>query len=45
MSERNRGIDLFRIVAMLLAVGVHIVGQGGILEATVYSSAAWTASL
>ena len=38
MSERNRGIDLFRIVAMLFAVGVHIVGQGGILEATVKHS-------
>lgn len=38
MSERNRGIDLFRIVSMILAVGVHIVGQGGILEATVKHS-------
>ena len=33
MKERNYGIDLFRIVAMLLAVLVHIVGQGGILGA------------
>ena len=38
MSERNRGIDLFRIVAMIFAVGVHIVGQGGILDASVKQS-------
>ena len=38
MSERNRGIDLFRIIAMLFAVGVHIVGQGGILDAAVKHS-------
>ncbi len=38
MSERNRGIDLFRIIAMIFAVGVHIVGQGGVLDATVKQS-------
>ncbi|MBQ6425492.1 MAG: acyltransferase [Clostridia bacterium] len=38
MSERNRGIDLFRIIAMIFAVGVHIVGQGGVLGAAVKHS-------
>lgn len=38
MSERNRGIDLFRIIAMIFAVGVHIVGQGGVLDAAVKQS-------
>lgn len=31
-SDRNLGIDLLRIVAMLLIVTLHVLGQGGILR-------------
>lgn len=38
-KERNYGIDLLRIVAMFMVVILHILGRGGILDATVaYSS-------
>ena len=32
-EERNYGIDLLRIVAMLCVVILHAVGPGGILDA------------
>lgn len=32
--ERNHGIDLLRIVAMFMIVVLHVVGHGGILDAT-----------
>lgn len=32
--ERNLGIDLLRIVSMLMVVVLHILGQGGVLKAT-----------
>lgn len=30
--ERNYGIDLLRIIAMMMIVMLHIVGRGGISE-------------
>lgn len=32
--SRNYGIDLLRLVAMLMVVVLHILGQGGVLSAT-----------
>lgn len=32
-AERNRGIDLLRIVAMLLVIVLHVNGRGGVLKA------------
>lgn len=34
-GTRNYGIDLLRIVSMLMVVLLHILGQGGILKSTV----------
>lgn len=31
-TERNYGIDLFRIVSMFMVVILHVLGQGGILD-------------
>ncbi|MCR5648942.1 MAG: acyltransferase, partial [Oscillospiraceae bacterium] len=31
--ERNHGVDLLRIVSMLMVVVLHILGQGGLLDA------------
>ncbi|EOS72255.1 hypothetical protein C819_04357, partial [Lachnospiraceae bacterium 10-1] len=41
--ERNYGIDLLRIIAMLLVVVLHVLGQGGVLEASkgVRAAVAW----
>lgn len=41
--ERNYGIDLLRIIAMLLVVVLHVLGQGGVLEASkgVQAAVAW----
>ena len=36
-TERNYGIDLFRIVSMLMVVVLHVLGQGGILAGSVGS--------
>lgn len=33
-SERNLGVELFRIVSMLMVVLLHILGNGGVLSAT-----------
>ena len=33
MKERNYGIDLLRIASMLMIVALHVLGQGGILDA------------
>lgn len=33
-NERNYGIDLLRIIAMLYVVILHILGQRGLLDAT-----------
>ena len=30
--ERNYGIDLLRIVSMLMVVVLHVLGQGGVLK-------------
>ena len=32
MEERNYGIDLLRIVSMMMVVLLHVLGQGGILD-------------
>ncbi len=32
-TSRHYGIDLFRIVSMLMVVTLHVLGQGGVLEA------------
>ena len=45
MEERNYGIDLLRIVSMMMVVLLHVLGQGGILDGsdplTVKSETAW----
>lgn len=44
-SSRNYGIDMMRIIAMLMILGSHILGHGGIIEAlepyTVQFEAFW----
>ena len=37
-SERNMGVELFRVVSMMLVVMLHILGQGGVLSHTAYLS-------
>ena len=34
MTERNYGIDLFRMLAMFMVAILHVLGQGGILGNT-----------
>lgn len=34
IRERNYGIDLLRIVAMMMVVLLHVINQGGVLNAT-----------
>ena len=31
-AARNHGVDLLRIIAMIMIVGLHFLGQGGVLE-------------
>ena len=31
-KERNYGIDLLRLISMFMIVGLHVLGQGGILK-------------
>lgn len=31
---RNYGIDLLRLISMLMIVVLHVLGQGGILKST-----------
>ena len=38
-GERNYGVDLLRIVAMLYVVILHVIGPGGIVEAAAIGSA------
>lgn len=33
-EQRNYGVDLLRIVSMLMIVGLHVIGHGGVLDAT-----------
>ncbi|MEE0928807.1 MAG: acyltransferase [Acutalibacteraceae bacterium] len=40
-KERNYGIDLLRIVSMLMVVILHILGQGGVLKAAKTMSAGY----
>ena len=40
-QKRNYGIDLLRIVSMLLVVVLHTEGHGGILEAAQYHTVYW----
>ena len=40
-DTRNYGIDLLRIVAMMMVPILHILGQGGVIEATPKPSAAY----
>lgn len=35
VTKRDYGIDLLRIVSMLMVPMVHILGQGGVIGATV----------
>ena len=32
-KQRNYGIDLLRMIAMLMVVILHILGKGGVLQA------------
>ena len=43
MKKRNYGIDLLRLVAMYMIVILHVLGNGGVLEATngLKNSLAW----
>ena len=34
-TQRDYGIDLLRIISMLMVPIVHVIGQGGILAAAV----------
>lgn len=38
-SERNYGIDLLRIVSMIMVVTLHVLGKGGIVKAYTFISA------
>ena len=40
-KSRNYGIDLLRILCMYMVVILHILGQGGILEASPKGSVNW----
>ncbi len=42
--ERNMGVELLRIVAMLMVVILHILGQGGVLAATEPGTAGYAAA-
>ncbi len=35
INSRNYGIDLLRIISMLMIVTLHVLGQGGVLKATI----------
>lgn len=39
LRERNYGIDFLRILSMLMVVALHVLGQGGILDAATPGSA------
>lgn len=39
--ERNYGIDLLRIVAMLMVTVLHVQGHGGVLEAAIGGAVYW----
>lgn len=40
--ERNWGIDLLRIVSMLMVVVLHVLGQGGVLKSSEPLSTSWS---
>ena len=41
-NNRNLGIDLLRILSMLMVVINHLISQGGVLESVaIYSAAYW----
>ncbi len=37
-AERNLGVELFRIVSMMMVVWLHVLGQGGVLSAAPHLS-------
>lgn len=37
-SERNMGVELFRVVSMMMVVCLHLLGHGGILSSTAHLS-------
>ena len=37
IKERNYGIDALRLLSMLMVVGLHVFGQGGILSLPIYT--------
>ena len=37
-SERNMGVELFRIVSMMMVVCLHLLGHGGVLSSTAFLS-------
>ena len=44
MMKRNVNVDLFRIIATILVVLLHVLGQGGILQNSSQNSAVhWVA--
>ena len=43
-KERNYGIDLLRVAAMLMICVYHVLGRGGIMQSTDYLSVRWAAS-
>ena len=43
-EQRVPGLDLLRIVSMLMVIMLHILGQGGILDAACPDSGVWYAA-
>ena len=43
-QDRRAGLDLLRILSMVMIIGLHMLGQGGILDASAPGSAAWYVS-
>ena len=41
-TERNYGIDLFRIVSMIMVLVLHVLGQGHAIYAEVFSANFYT---
>lgn len=39
-KERNIGIDLLRMIAMLLVVVLHVLAQGGVIDKAMQTSSA-----
>ena len=43
-NERNMGVELFRIVSMMLVILLHVLGHGGVLSYSKHLSANYKAA-